>query len=154
MGKVHNGERSVIGKTQVAIIVANICGAGGPILLLSVIRMGSKVMFLHVLFFEHPLCSCWKMSRRATYLLLEHLSLGEKKKTCIEFYVEHVKLPNKQRIREFEAVMQQFFYCIGVWLIALLNLFTFGFFMLSRRWRPPICGSKKFEPPPRPGGSR
>ena len=39
-------------------------------------------------------------------------------------------------------------------LIALLNLFTFGFFMLSRRWQPPICGSKKFEPPLRPGGSR
>ena len=49
------------------------------------------------------------MSRRATYLLLEHLSLGEKKKTCIEFYVEHVKLPNKQRIREFEAAMQQLY---------------------------------------------
>ena len=29
-----------------------------------------------------------------------------------------------------------------------------GFFMLSRRWRPPICGSKKFEPQLRPGGSR
>ena len=31
------------------------------------------------------------------------------------------------------------------------------FFMLSRWWRlvaSPICGSKKFEPPLRPGGSR
>ena len=75
----------------------------------------------YVLFIEHPLCSCWKMSRRATYLLLEHLSLGEKKKTCIEFYIEHVKLPNKQRIWEFEAAMQQFllYKCI----VANLTLF-------------------------------